>query len=420
MSRLPEDRLGHNQVVERLEKEVTALSRSSCIALYGTWGRGKTDVLSRLKARLDLDPNIGVVEANPWLSGYSSLLLAVAASLATYKPIDDHTKQSLKRVGKIAFMVANRFLLQRVSGADLEQFADDLVELAHADSASSPIQAAVSEIDSLALRCFEGKKVVVLVDDIDRCPPEWQRPILESLYFLKLCKSHIVFVCAIDQRSLAHIDMPYHGLDEAGSLCTKVFDLIHDLGAVQNELHEYGIDLLQRHDEVVGGSIVEQLRSIFGTWDNAVSPASIVNGMCSSRELATPRTIERAVARLKTIAFTVEPQKGMPCNSAYVAQGFGLALALRERFPNITTYLYSTLPNLLRSPAGSRPLDRRQIEQLRDSIRSLPMVQAETIVEAFSNAHVSLDPESPGNHTQGEMIKMGIEYAARLSRLAVV
>jgi len=410
--------LNHESVAARLAEEVSSLSDASCMAIFGSWGRGKTDVLQRLKLAIEhrFGQDIAVVEANPWSSGYSSLLQAVAMAISKYKPVDKDTKDSLKKIGKIGFVLANRFALQRVSGADLEKLAADLGDIwSGGDAPISPAAAAAVAIDDLIEVCFPGKKLAILIDDMDRCPPEWQRPMLESLYFLKRCKKQIVFVCAIDQRTLGHVDMPYQGLDEAGSLCTKIFDLVHDLPRVHGELSEYARQRILTVDPVLGDSIRNRLAFVVQNWDDKISPMNIGIGMCCASELATPRTVDRSIARLRTICYVVkEKLSGFALGDGCTAQGFGLAFALRDRFPTMGRLIAEELPKALEREGGSTPRERRNAENLRNYINAFPVVQRDTLVEAMASANVSLDPHNPGNGQQARKIASGMYLATRL------
>lgn len=394
------------------------------MAIFGSWGRGKTDVLQRLKQTIDekFGKDIVAIEANPWSSGHASLLQAVAMAVLQYKPIDDHTRASLKRISKIGFLLANRFVLQRASGVDFENLTSDIDSiLSSGDRTLSPAAAAAAEIDKLAHMCFPGKKLVILIDDMDRCPPEWQRPMLESLYFLKLCKQKIVFVCAIDQRTLGHVDIPYHGLDEAGSLCAKIFDLVHDLPRADAELSTYARQRLLEADRMLGDSISGRLEYIVSDWDKYASPTNIGTGMCCASELATPRTVERSISRLRTICYVVQkPLAGSGLQDAYTAQGFGLAFSLRDRFPTIGRAIAEELPNMLERVGRERPHSKKSIATLRDYINGLPQIQRDTLFQALTHAHVSVDPENPGNTNQAEKIANGMHLATYLCKLAVV
>jgi hypothetical protein len=413
-----EDKLDHSRVAKRLAQDVNLLNDARCIALFGSWGRGKTDVLNRLKIELEM-AQIHTVSANPWSSGHQSILMAIGSALASHQTIDESTRKIFAKLGRASFMIANRFAMKKV--VDLEELADDLLDLSReTDHPQTPTQMAALHIDELVEKCFKGKKVVVLIDDIDRCPPSWQRSILESLYFLKICRSSIIFICALDQRSLLHRVGPECDLDEVGSLCTKVFDIVHELHPASEDLIRFGVELMNRNDEVLRESISTKFGKISQMWDKDNSPAAIMRGVCSHTELATPRTVLRCLTKLRTIAFSVEDKLNMQLNEISIASGFGFALALRDRFPILTEFVFEELPDLLISTRSSHLEETEGAKRLFERIASLNKIQAEVTTQSLRNLGLKFGPTQLPHHSQARMVASGIAHAAQLCRIAIV
>lgn len=414
------DKLDHDRVAKRLQSDIDVLENGACLALFGSWGRGKTDVLERLKQLLQL-PGFHVVDANPWKSGHTSVLATIASALASEKTVDTHTAESLLRISKAGFMLTNRFVLQKISGVNFEDLARDLGEIyKDGEKPISPIQSLICNVDKLINDCFPKGKVVVLIDDIDRCPPEWQRSVMESLYFLKLCNSNVIFVCALDQRSMIEAGLVTSDLDEVSSLCAKVFDIVHELHDPEGGLVDFGVDLLSKADRVIGDSLENRLRSIVKSWSDNDTARWIVEGMCLHIELSTPRTVERCVARLRAICLAIEKDDSVELASEWSAKGFGFALAMHDRFPSISREIFYELPTLIRKRNRSSSTDRHLVENYIKYINNLKKVHSDTIFYALGRVGVTVDAERMSNHEIGSMFSHGMISAGKLCKTAIV
>ena len=83
---LPADALGHARFAKLLLDRARELPPGSVIAVQGSWGRGKTDVLARLARQTwDDPPPPGVSDRalwiNPWQYGYPDLLTPLVIEL---------------------------------------------------------------------------------------------------------------------------------------------------------------------------------------------------------------------------------------------------------------------------------------------------------------------------------------------------
>lgn len=400
MPDIPEDKLDHERIATRLYEDIEQLPISSCIALFGSWGRGKTDILRRLERQIDTknttEKNWYYVEANPWASGHTSLLEAIGSALLKHRTIDEGTKKSLKRLGKLGLMLSNRFVLEKALSVDFEELVSDISDLSNSESIpTTPVELAVQTIDSLVNKYFrEQDKVVIAIDDIDRCPPSWQRPILESLYFLRLCNSKIIFVCAMERRSLSSKGLPLSELDEIGSLCTKVFDLSHELHDPYLDLHAFALELMQAPDDVLEQSIDAFLAESEVAWNLGRSSNDVINGFCSHPELTTPRSILRFIQRLRTICLAAPLPKEVELKNSIIAEGFGFAMAMHDRYGSITKDLYATIPRMILRQHANQEQRAGFVKEYCDYIQQLPDSCSEIFFHVFRKIGIATSPES--------------------------
>src|SRR6266446_5573788 len=148
----------------------TAASRSDpsgiVIGLYGPWGCGKTSTLNLVEAALDDHSNVVVVRFNPWLYGseerqlrgfFDTLAAAVGRSLPTKA---EEIGNLLRDYGALLLPASSS-----MAGVSLPNPRDALPRIG--DSLASvrrdELKRQIEEVLEEA-----GKRVVVLIDDIDR------------------------------------------------------------------------------------------------------------------------------------------------------------------------------------------------------------------------------------------------------------
>lgn len=174
------------------------------VGVHARWGGGKSTVLRLLRAALNDNSAIVVVETNPWEyddhDDVKGTLIAEVlgdlqarfkddAGLAT-KIGDLLGRISWARVGKV---VAKGVVMQSV---DLGELRSALTPKPREEPES--MAGFKSSFGSLVATLPEVKRVVVLVDDLDRCMPPAVMATLEAIK-LFLSVPGMVFVIAADQ-----------------------------------------------------------------------------------------------------------------------------------------------------------------------------------------------------------------------------
>lgn len=195
------------------------------VGIRGNWGSGKSTLLRLIRKQLAEDDRVLVIEVDPWAyeSGdrmRASLIEEVLLELREKtSSASDEAKKKIKhllarvRWGKVATHVLKGTVTLPVDGAlgvlkkivkGVVENPDDFVADAEDDSDSvlpTDMRGFREEFNALIeeLRADESiSKVVVLVDDLDRCLPA---TVVESLEAIKLflSVSHMVFVLAADE-----------------------------------------------------------------------------------------------------------------------------------------------------------------------------------------------------------------------------
>ena len=179
------------------------------VGLYGPWGSGKSSLLHGLQAALEEDPKITTVYFDAWRYERSPhivvpLLHKISSALASA----GHTSLAaqLKRA-LAALMYSFDFKAAGVgvsASKALEQWGDD-DPLPLLDDAFDKPFTEMAE----AGRLLADRRVVVLIDDLDRCSPQSLVAVLEAIN-LVMDVPGFVFVLALDYDVLVRaIDEKY-------------------------------------------------------------------------------------------------------------------------------------------------------------------------------------------------------------------
>lgn len=180
-----EDLLGRSSFASRLADTISNREDESSIAigLYGAWGDGKTSVLRMMKEYLREHEDIIVIDFNPWIfKSEESLLSNFFLNLADKLGSKLSTKKEdigaiLKKYGGVI----------SISGFNAEKLGESL---------------STTELEELKQRvekilCDNHKKVVILIDDIDRLDRDETYAIFK-LVRLTASFNHTSYVLAFD------------------------------------------------------------------------------------------------------------------------------------------------------------------------------------------------------------------------------
>lgn len=240
-----EDLLGfkvHADLITEVVKDDLLLPIT--IGVFGDWGSGKSSILKIIKEQLDkLDDGTFVLYFNGWLfEGYddakAALLESIVKAFEENEKFASHIKDKAKRLLKsvnwmrvlglgfknIAVPMATAYvtggislipyLAQQLSSIDSEVIVDKLKGDKPEEFLKSIIKEEDTEEKNMLVREFRKnfselieesniKKLVVIIDDLDRCTPE---RIIENLEAIKLFLNveKTAFIIGADPRIVRH------------------------------------------------------------------------------------------------------------------------------------------------------------------------------------------------------------------------
>ena len=276
---IPVDLLGRQEIVDRIMKilEVISEKKSSCtFALNGAWGTGKTFVLNMLMNQLweyHSDKYI-VFYYNCWQYDYyeEPLIAIVAAMLdsldeethllpenirAEVKVGIDFAKKSLKKIA--IELVKNKIgvdFTEALSAVDAYQQALDNEEQAKEDNRSFDVfysfKKAIKNVQEEIQKLAEERTIVVIVDELDRCLPNYAIKVLERLHHLFTGIENVSVVLGIDKDQLNNtIIQIFGGKRDISKYLHKFinFELPLDIGSISGSFIQKHFNYFNLFDE---------------------------------------------------------------------------------------------------------------------------------------------------------------------------
>ncbi len=205
------DALYFSRYIQALEQKV--LNRSSyaplVIGIFGAWGSGKTTLLEMIEHKLKQPETQGkwiVVRFSPWLyANEKSLLLPLLATLAAQQPAFEKLVKSILKVGPGLLKVLTGGILKGL-GIVTETAATGLPLLTFLHSLHTEKEKAKDlqeQIADAVKTATQGdKKLVFLIDDLDRCHDQTQIVNLLEQIKLFLHLDNCLFLIAADRSQI--------------------------------------------------------------------------------------------------------------------------------------------------------------------------------------------------------------------------
>lgn len=239
------DALGRKENIENLTQFITSFEQSIVLCIDGGWGQGKTTFIKMWQQYLK-KRNITTIYFNAWESDYTddaliALIGEISLSIEKLK-VQDKTKAEkiiapiYKYAAKFAKAVAPsaaNLSIKAISGGltNADELAKTLGALGESlvkeqikkyEESRRTLSKFKEELSKLA-KCYAGgdkqKPLVIFIDELDRCRPDFAIEVLEKAKHL-FNVDNIIFVLATDKTQLGHsIRAVYgQGLDVNGYL----------------------------------------------------------------------------------------------------------------------------------------------------------------------------------------------------------
>jgi hypothetical protein len=368
-SDLADDLLGHRAAGTTLVRALRGLRPPGCVALYGSWGIGKTTFLRRTQRRWRDEKAGPTVWFDPWEHErrddvLSPLLHAITTTVLGDDRVDRaRIKQLLagilKTVLSLSIRAGSAFLFGGAASAPLKSM-DALAGLAPEDFEKhmegwkryhdeiKEAKTAFKQLVDLALVDQPPEnRMVVFLDDLDRCLPDNVVALVEGVKLL-LCGDtgcRALFVFALDRQIVGEAirqRFPGATLYTGENYLEKIFDLALEVPpATLDRVHDF---LTNRCADNPG--LARRIEECFATREmNGIAFAAQV---FSESIFSNPRVLTRVLNRLALLLADDERAKSIQ----RVANGWAFRrllvwLAGAERFPAFRQlFLTATVPEL--------------------------------------------------------------------------
>lgn len=295
------DILNRTEFVDQLIHLIENISNNksaTCFALDGPWGCGKSFVLDMLEEKLDVwqseetyDNKYFIIRYNSWkYDYYEEPLVALVTSMIS--AIDQKTgflseKQKsevlgvLKAAANLAGEAANTILKAKL-GIDLlkwetmiqegKEAGAKAYEAEHQYDNYTNFNKGLIQLKDTLHKLSKDFTIILLVDELDRCIPEYAIKVLERLHHLTDDISNIITVIATDKNRLATGIKQIFGYDDPDKYLEKFinFTVSLDCGIISSQITDKYSDYINLFDKDIlpfPESIEECLGAIFKNID---------------------------------------------------------------------------------------------------------------------------------------------------------
>lgn len=240
MNYTEDDKIGREEIVNKISSLVDNLQQDKyfCLALNGEWGSGKTYVMGMLQEKFKEHSEYIVINYNAWENNfYSDPLIAILYCLLDgikdYSDTVLEVKKKLQKSTKKTFKVWAEDMIEALKdlGGKYAAIAGAVQGIINIITTSGKLikheqlkdfisyRTLLEEVktqlnDIVTTEMFVGKqtKLVVMVDEIDRCLPDEQLIVLERLHHMFEIKNCVVIV-AMNQNCVVKTVNTIYGID---------------------------------------------------------------------------------------------------------------------------------------------------------------------------------------------------------------
>lgn len=207
------------------------------LALYGEWGSGKTSLMNYVKEQLDEEVAFKTVFFPSWeMEKDDNLSLSLLESIIESEDGVDTT--SIKE----AFLAIGMGLCKGLSAKigpininfkEVMQSAEEYNKSITDDSVLKRIKKFKEEyykLEKLILEKTKCEKLIVFIDDLDRCAPENVLNLLSAIKLFFTFGNRTVFICGLDEKAVDEaVKVKYADVIKSGEYMEKIFDISFDM-----------------------------------------------------------------------------------------------------------------------------------------------------------------------------------------------
>lgn len=232
------DALGREELCERWTNFVENSTTPYVMAIDGKWGTGKTTLL-RMWAAYLRSKGFKCVEFNAWQADFYGEALPALIGEITGLPADKNLKAFTAKVKKLSRTLFTQdtarkiipLIAKEVSGgkavAAISKAMTDALKdhdaVAHYKSYRNAVDEFKEALQKFASGGEDGRPLVIFVDELDRCRPDFALDILEKVKHVFDVES-VFFVFAVNKEELGKTIQSVYGEIDSERYLRKFFD----------------------------------------------------------------------------------------------------------------------------------------------------------------------------------------------------
>ncbi|MFO1145594.1 MAG: P-loop NTPase fold protein [Rhodospirillales bacterium] len=203
-----DDGLGFDTYAQILSHAAINTLGPLTIGIFGEWGTGKTSLMKMISSSLDKRSDVIVVWFNAWryekeehpiVPLVASIMKDVQGKKSFLDRLSDSGKELVRSLRAVAYGFSAKSKVKVPGFAEIEAsfVAKDMIEREEKLRTDPLLDRSLyyGAFETLASVKLEGK-IVVLIDDLDRCFPDLAIKLLESIK-LALCQPGFVFIMGV-------------------------------------------------------------------------------------------------------------------------------------------------------------------------------------------------------------------------------
>ena len=254
---IKEDKLNRSEFLDNIFKIIDNFSDLNntglTIILNGKYGSGKTTVLDFLEERCKTSNNeYNTIRYNAWENNtFDNPMISILYKISELENLSDKALEAIQNIIRNLPSAAIKFVSNKygINIGDLTNKSNIFNEIKNYNNA-------INDFKNLLKAECQNRKLIFLVDELDRCLPEYQIKTLENLYHL-LDIPNLTVIIAIDRTLLENAIQKEFGNElDTYSYLAKFIKYEIELPNEETynyvlELHDYDCDNKQRITNVI-------------------------------------------------------------------------------------------------------------------------------------------------------------------------
>lgn len=199
-----------NYDIENIKTKIDVIKQNknnAFIMIDGEWGSGKTTLLKLLKKQIENENN--VIEYNCWENSfYPDPLIAIISSITEQmNKFNDINEMGLKLLSYLKSYNFSQFSVNIAPLIDVSINNENNNDINRYFSLESSIKKFKENLNNFNItnNGIDNKGTrIILVDELDRCLPEYAIKVLERLYLLLKDVNNVIVIITNNSKQLAH------------------------------------------------------------------------------------------------------------------------------------------------------------------------------------------------------------------------